>query len=189
MSVYFWVNLFYGCIFLGSILSCDSCLFRITSQRQDLDTIMYFTLLSTQKWSLSRSTTYLVSMIIPSIYCNTKSTLILSADRNQIWRLQVVGNISKSSDQLKSNPSLYFSLRPLYHLSCSSFDFLGIVIVKVCFFPGADFLLNRALDNCRVSVNQRIQFREMQDSTPPVNGVHVRNGTFPLFTSRQIHLW
>ena len=125
--------------FLGSILL--SVQDNVTGQ--DLDTIMYFTLLSTQKWSLSRSITYLVSMINPSIYCNTKSTHILSADRNQ-----VVGNISKSSDQLKSNPSLYFSLRPLYHLSCSSFDFLGIVIVKVCFFPGADFLLNRALDSC-----------------------------------------
>jgi len=40
--------------------------------------------------------------------------------------------------------SLYSSLAN-YHLSCSSFVFLGIVIVKVCFFPGADFLLNKAL--------------------------------------------
>ena len=40
--------------------------------------------------------------------------------------------------------SLYLSLA-IYHLSCSSFVFLGIVIVKVCFFPGADFLLNKAL--------------------------------------------
>ena len=40
--------------------------------------------------------------------------------------------------------SLYSSLA-IYHLSCSSFVFLGIVIVKVCFFPGADFLLNKAL--------------------------------------------
>ena len=40
--------------------------------------------------------------------------------------------------------SVYSSLA-IYHLSCSSFVFLGIVIVKVCFFPGADFLLNKAL--------------------------------------------
>ena len=105
--------------------------------------------------------------------------------QNQIWKLQVVGNISKSSDQLKFYPSsLYFSLLP-YHRSCSSLDFFGIVIVNVCFFPGADFLLNSALGNWRVAViNQRIQFQEI----PPVNGVHVRSGTFPLFANRQIHL-
>ena len=105
-------------------------------------------------------------------------------NRDQIWRLQVVGNISKSSDQLKFNRSLYFSLL-LYHRSCSSLDFFGIVIVNVCFFPGADFLLNRALDSFRKSKNP---IQEIKDRNPPVNGVHVRNGTFPLFANRQIHL-
>ena len=46
--------------------------------------------------------------------------------------------------------SLSLSLA-IYHLSCSSFVFLGIVIVKVCFFPGADFLLNKALIKKSVS--------------------------------------
>ena len=87
------------------------------------------------------------------------SQCLCRLNRDQIWRLQVVGNISKSSDQLKFNRSLYFSLL-LYHRSCSSFDFFGIVIVNVCFFPGADFLLNRALDSCWVSGNERIQFRK-----------------------------
>ena len=56
-----------------------------------------------------------------------------------------VGNIWS---RLKSDP-LYFSII-LYHRSCSSFDFFGIVIVNVCFLPGADFLLNRALGICKI---------------------------------------
>lgn len=96
------------------------------------------------------------------------STLIVFADENetgnQIWKLQVVGNISNHLINWNSIHHCTFSLL-LYHRSCSSFDFFGIVIVNVCFFPGADFLLNRALDSCRVSENQRIQFQEIRDST------------------------
>ena len=51
-----------------------------------------------------------------------------------------------------------------YHLSCSSFVFLGIVIVKVCFFPGADFLLNKAL------VKKRQQFSDERQKTSEQNG-------------------
>ena len=50
--------------------------------------------------------------------------------------------------QLPSTPS---SAPTSYHLACSSLDFLGIVIVKVCFFPAADFLLNSALANQTIS--------------------------------------
>ena len=59
--------------------------------------------------------------------------------------------------------SLYLSLA-IYHLSCSSFVFLGIVIVKVCFFPGADFLLNKAL------VKKCQQFSEERQITSEQNG-------------------
>ena len=59
--------------------------------------------------------------------------------------------------------SLYSSFA-IYHLSCSSFVFLGIVIVKVCFFPGADFLLNKAL----VKICQ--QFSDERQKTSEQNG-------------------
>ena len=59
--------------------------------------------------------------------------------------------------------SLYLSFA-IYHLSCSSFVFLGIVIVKVCFFPGADFLLNKAL------VKKYQQFSDERQKTSEQNG-------------------
>ena len=70
-----------------------------------------------------------------------------------------VGNIWS---QLKSDP-LYFSII-LYHRSCSSFDFFGIVIVNVCFLPGADFLLNRALGICKI-INYSVENSWQQNPT------------------------
>ena len=60
--------------------------------------------------------------------------------------------------------SLYSSLA-IYHLSCSSFVFLGIVIVKVCFFPGADFLLNKALVKKMSTISRRQKHRNKMETT------------------------
>ena len=82
--------------------------------------------------------------------------------------------------------SLYLSLA-IYHLSCSSFVFLGIVIVKVCFFPGADFLLNKALVKKMLAIIIRRKTKNMENASP-VNRVHVRSGTFPLLAGWIFHL-
>ena len=78
--------------------------------------------------------------------------------------------------QLFSTPGSGLS----YHLACSSLDFLGIVIVKVCFFPAADFLLNSALGN------QPNPNRKHTPPCSPVYGVYIRLRPPLVFASLQL---
>ena len=90
-----------------------------------------------------------MTMINILIYCNTMSALIVFPDKPKLetkyekWRLLVT---SQNHLIINWNSIHHCTFQLLlYHRSCSSLDFFGIVIVNVCFFPGADFLLNRAL--------------------------------------------